>query len=171
MRVATVIAAVVVAALLAAPAGAAVGGTATCEDTTFVGRDGWRGDSVAAGPVGLSRLRLTHMSQTRNGQFLAKRPLLVDSGGRSVTVSVPKRLRGRVFLYYGRWPDRQGKPTTSFHNSRGYDEVEFDPCERRTPTVWPGGLRVKGRAPVHLLVEPEGRQRPLRLALGRPRSG
>jgi hypothetical protein len=153
------------------PASAAVTGVAGCDKDTFAGSDDWRRDSVAAGPVGISDARLTQMSRTRNGQFLAKRPLLVDSGGRAVMVSVPKRLRGRVFLYYGRWQDRQGEPTRAFRNARGFDAITFTPCERCAPTVWPGGLRVKGRGPVHLRVEVEGRDHPLTLVLGRPSTG
>lgn len=150
------------------PASAAVTGVAGCDKDTFVGSVDWRGDWLAAGPVGFPRDRLAGMSRTRNRQFLAKRPLLVDSRDRSVTVSVPRRLRGRVFLYYGHWRDRDGEPTRAFRNARGFDSIIFTPCERRAPTVWPGGLRVKGRGPVHLRVEVGGRDHPLTLALGRP---
>ena len=86
----------------------------------------------------------------------------------AVTVSVPPDLRGRVFLYYGSMRDRDGQPTTSFVNNRGYDETEFQLCGNKPRTIWPGGLRVRGTGTVRLNVEVAGRERPYVLHLGRP---
>ena len=125
------------------------------------GSPGWRGESLAAGPVGVMPQPLRRMSQTKKG-LVTKMPLLVE--GRepaTVTVSVPPALRGRVFLYYG-------APST-FTQDRGFAAIEFQPCADKPRTVWPGGIRVKGTAPVHLDVFTEDRQRPYVLRLGQPR--
>jgi hypothetical protein len=129
----------------------------------------WRSESVVAGPVGVRRHPLSAMSPTRNG-FVTKMPLLVE--GRepeAVTVSVPPGLRNRVFLYYGRVLGRNGQPTTTFAAARGYGETEFQLCGNKPRTIWPGGIRVKGSKPVHLLVSAEGRG-PIPLSLGRPKA-
>jgi hypothetical protein len=119
-----------------------------------------------AGPVGVSRAAMGKMFLARNGSFYGKVPLMVE-GDQAVTVSVPPRLRGRVFLYYGHLVGRDGKPTTSFFEARGYGETEFRPCTSKPRTIWPGGLRIKGSAPVHLLVR-TGNGASLALRLGRP---
>jgi hypothetical protein len=101
------------------------------------------------------------MSRTRNG-LVAKMPLLVE--GRepeTVTVSVPPALRSRVFLHYG-------TPST-FAQDHGYSEIEFQLCGNKPRTIWPGGIRIKGDKPVHLLVSAEGRPT-ASLRLGRPRA-
>jgi hypothetical protein len=124
------------------------------------GSAGWRQESVAAGPVGVTPHPLRQMSQTKRG-LVAKMPLLVE--GRepeTVTVSVPPDLRERVFLYYG-------APTT-FTQDPGYSEVEFQLCGNKPRTVWPGGIRVKGEAPVRLDVFTADRPQPFVLRLGRP---
>jgi hypothetical protein len=129
----------------------------------------WRSESVAAGPAGVRRRPLSQMSRLGNGEMVTKMPILVE--GREpemVTVSVPPDLRRRVFLYYGSMRDRDGQPTTSFANTRGYDETEFQLCGNKPRTIWPGGLRVRGDGPVRLNVEVEGRERPYVLHLGRP---
>jgi hypothetical protein len=128
----------------------------------------WRHEAVVAGPVGVHSDPLGNMSKTGRGQYLAKMPLLVE-GHTPVTVSVPPALRGRVFLYYGRILDREGNPTTSFRGARGYDETEFQPCEDRPRTIWPGGIRIKGTRAVHLTVTVAGRVAAT-LHLGRPRA-
>jgi len=128
----------------------------------------WRSQSVAAGPVGVRRGALGRMSRMGNGDLVAKMPILVE--GRepeTVTVSVPPDLRGRVFLYYGSMRDRDGKPTTSFANTRGYDETEFQLCGNKPRTAWPGGVRVRGDGPVRLNVSTEDRSYVLKL--GRPK--
>jgi hypothetical protein len=112
---------------------------------------------------------LDQMSQTRNG-LVTKMPLLVE--GRApevVTVSVPPALRDRVFLYYGRVMGRNGQPTFSFADARGYGETQFQLCGNKPRTIWPGGIRVKGRAPVHLLVTVVGTPKTTPLPLGRPK--
>jgi len=130
----------------------------------------WRSEAVVAGPVGVRRHPLSAMSPTRNG-FVTKMPLLVE--GRepeTVTVSVPAELRKRVFLYYGRILGRDGQPASTFADARGYGETEFQLCGSKPRTIWPGGIRVKGRAPVRLLVTVEGRPAPISLRLGRPKA-
>jgi hypothetical protein len=64
--------------------------------------------------------------------------------------------------------DRDGRPTTRIAGSPGFSEVEFRPCSTKPRTIWPGGIRVKGRAPVRLLVTVEGRPGLVPLPLGRP---
>jgi hypothetical protein len=129
----------------------------------------WRDESTVAGPVGVRRHPLSAMSRTRSG-LVSKMPLLVEGRApETVTVSVPPELRHRVFLYYGRMLDNDGHPTTSFAGARGYAEIEFQLCGNKPRTIWPGGIRVRGGAPVHLLVESEGR-RAVPLPLGRPQA-
>jgi hypothetical protein len=127
----------------------------------------WRARSVVGGPVGVRRHPLDQMSPSPQG-MTAKMPILVEGRApQTVTVSVPAGLRDRVFLYYGRVIGRDGKPTTLFTQAGGYSETRFELCAHKPRTVWPGGIRVKGRAPVHLLVLVEG-EKPIRLPLGRP---
>lgn len=137
-------------------------GVAPCERAMIGhGAADWRSDSVVAGPVGVMRPPLRTMSRTSKG-LVTKMPLLVE--GRepeTVTVSVPPALRQRVFLYYG-------SPST-FARDRGYGEIEFQLCGNKPRTIWPGGVRVKGEAPVHLDVFIEGRAEPYVLRLGRPK--
>lgn len=121
----------------------------------------WRDESTVAGRVGVRRNPLSAMSRTRNG-FVAKMPLLVEGRApEAVTVSVPPALRSRAFLYYG-------APSTFAHD-HGYAEVEFQLCGNKPRTIWPGGIRIKGEGPVHLLVSAEG-QPVVPLRLGRPRA-
>jgi hypothetical protein len=109
------------------------------------------------------------MSPTRNG-FVTKMPLLVEGRApETVTVSVPSALRDRVFLYYGNVLGRDGKPSFTFAHARGYGETQFQPCDDKPRTIWPGGIRVKGDAPVHLLITPATGSKPILLDLGRPR--
>lgn len=130
----------------------------------------WRREAVVAGPVGVRRQPLRAMSRTRNG-FVAKMPVLVEGRApETVTVSVPPALRSRVFLYFGRILGRDGQPTTSFSQARGYAETEFQLCDNKPRTIWPGGIRVKGEAPVHLDVFTEGRAEPFVLRLGKPQA-
>ena len=130
----------------------------------------WRSKSIIAGPVGVSRRPLRAMSRLSSGDLTTKMPILVE--GRepeTVTVSVPEALRGRVFLYYGQVRDRDGQPTTSFANARGYDETEFQLCGNKPRTIWPGGIRIRGMAPVHLTVHVGDESDAFQLQLGRPR--
>jgi hypothetical protein len=149
---------------------AADSNVAPCEKA-FVGHGSadWRSESRVAGPVRVERNALQRMSRSGN-DFVAKMPLLVEGRAPStVTVSVPPRLRQRVFLLYGNVLDRNGNPSSSFRNTRGYGETEFRLCRNKPRTIWPGGIRVRGTAPVHLLVTVGGRP-PIRLPLGRPMS-
>jgi hypothetical protein len=149
-----------VAAALAMVAGGG-SGVAPCERAIIGhGPANWREEAVVAGPVGVVRNPLHSMQQTKKG-LVAKMPLLVE--GRepeTVTVSVPTALRSRVFLYYG--------GASSFAEDRGFGEVEFQLCANKPRTVWPGGIRIKGTAPVHLDVFVAGRVEPYRLRLGKP---
>ncbi len=137
-------------------------GVAPCERAIIGhGSAAWRTESVVAGPVGVMRPPLRMMSRTPKG-LVTKMPLLVE--GRepeTVTVSVPPALRQRVFLYYG-------QPST-FARDRGYGEVEFQLCPNKPRTIWPGGIRVRGEAPVRLDVFAAGRAEPYVLRLGRPK--
>jgi hypothetical protein len=165
-----VIAAVVVLALEPASGAGPESNVADCSKA-MLGRGpaGWRGEAAVAGPVAVLKVGLAHMTRSAGGDFVAKLPLSVE-GTDPVTVSVPYRLRERVFLYYGRVIGRDGKPTTSFFDARGYGETEFRPCPGKPRTIWPGGLRIRGTAPVRLLVYRDGDAAPLPLRLGRPRA-
>lgn len=169
-RLRLILPAVATALVLAAGVAAATptSNVATC-DKAMIGHGSadWRSESIVAGPVGVARHPLDQMSPGGNG-LTTKMPVLIEGRApETVTISVPTTLRKRVFLYYGRLIGRDGKPTTLFTKARGYSETEFQLCGDKPRTVWPGGIRVKGRAPVHLLVEAEG-QEPIRLPLGRP---
>jgi hypothetical protein len=128
----------------------------------------WRQKSVVAGPLGVFRRPLSHMSKTSSGQLIAKMPV-ITAGSTPVTLSVPPRQRHRVFLYYGRLLDRNGNPTTLIGRSRGFSEVVFEPCDYKPRTAWPGGIRVIGRKAVRLIVRVEGNPEPIPLPLGRPK--
>jgi len=153
---------------LAAPAGSNV---APC-DKAIIGHGSadWRSESVVAGPVGVGRHPLSRMSKAGSGWLTTKMGLLVEGRApETVTVSVPPRLRHRVFLLYGEVRDRDGNPSFSFRNTRGYGETEFQPCGNKPRTIWPGGIKVRGDEPVHLLVSAEG-EAPVPLRLGRPQA-
>lgn len=155
--------AAVLATLALGASSSAESNVAPC-DRAMIGHGsaGWRGESVVAGPVGARKHPLSAMSPTRNG-FVAKMPLLVEGRApETVTVSVPSGLRNRVYLYYG-------APSTFAHD-RGYGEIEFQLCDNKPRTIWPGGIRVKGDRPVHLLVTVEGGAGPIPLPLGRPKA-
>lgn len=143
--------------------------TATCAQgpiTNGSGPPDWRQKSVIAGPLSVFRRPLREMSETKSGQLIAKMPVLT-ARGTPVRLSVPMRLRHRVFLYYGRMQDRNGNPTSQIGKADGFSEVVFESCDDRPRTAWPGGIRVKGRKPVRLLVQVEGGE-PTPLPLGRP---
>jgi hypothetical protein len=160
-----VIAAVIVLALEPASGASADKNVASCNDNVLVGhgKDGWRSESNVAGPVGVPRWPLRQMAALKNGSLVTKAGVLVE-GTAPVLVKVPETLRERVFLYYGRGPNHR---SVSFAESNGFSEVEFRPCEDRPRTIWPGGLRVKGKGSVHLVVEAEGKTSVLKL--GRPK--
>jgi hypothetical protein len=136
--------------------------------TAGSGSPDWRRKSLVAGPLGVFRHPLDQMSDTNNDQLIAKMPVLVE-GDTPVTLRVPPGERHRVFLYYGRIVDRSGNPTTQIGRARGFTEVVFEPCTYKPRTVWPGGIRVRGRRPVRLVVSVEGRRNAIPLRLGRPK--
>jgi hypothetical protein len=160
-----VIAAVVVLALEPASGASTDKNVASCNDNVLIGhgKAGWRSESSWAGPVGVPRWPLRQMGAMKNGDLVAKAGILVE-GTLPVIVKVPETLRERVFLYYGRGPNDR---SVSFAESNGFGEIEFRPCEDRPRTIWPGGLRVRGKGSVHLVVEAEGKTNVLKL--GRPR--
>jgi hypothetical protein len=163
-----VIAAVVVLALDPASGAGTEANLADCSQATIGrGRPTWRSESVVAGPVGVNGEAMKMMSRLHDGDLVNKMPLLVEGEG-PVTVSVPRVLRERVFLYYGRLEGRDGKPTHSFAESPGTSETKFEPCAGKPRTVWGGGLRVKGTAPVRLLVYAGNGANPVLLHLARP---
>jgi hypothetical protein len=165
------LATLLVTALTAAASPAAEANVAPC-DKAIVGHGSadWRSGSVVAGPLGVRRQPLRDMTLSR-GWYTTKMPILIE--GRepeTVTVSVPPRLRHRVFLVYGEVRDRDGDPSFSFRNTPGYGETEFQLCGNKPRTIWPGGIKVKGEAPVHLDVFTAGRAEPFVLRLGRPKA-
>jgi hypothetical protein len=161
-----VIAAVVVLALEPASGASTDKNVASCNDNVLIGhgKAGWRSEWTVAGTVGMRRWPLREMVAMKNGDLVTKAGVLVE-GSAPVLVKVPESLRERVFLYYGRGP--KGR-SISFAESNGFNEVEFQPCEDRPRTIWPGGLRVKGKGSVHLVVEAEGKTSVLKL--GQPRA-
>jgi hypothetical protein len=142
-----------------------------CEDAIIgSGPPDWRFQSSRAGPVAVGDRPLRQMSpygERRPGWLVTKMMALI-AGHRTVILSVPPRLRHRAFLYYGTHPGRSGKRSTSFYDYPGDSAIAFEPCRDKPRTVWPGGTRVKGRAPVHLLVTVEGDEEGAVLRLGRP---
>ncbi len=161
-----VIAAVVVLALEPASGASTAKNVATCADNVLIGHGeaGWRSESNSAGPLGVPKWPLREMGAMKGGNLVTKAGVLVE-GSAPVVLKVPESMRERVFLYYGRGP-KGG--SISFAESPGFSEVEFHPCEDRPRTIWPGGLRIKGNGSVHLVVETEGEQIPLKL--GRPQA-
>jgi hypothetical protein len=159
-----VIAAVVVLALEPASGASTDKNVASCNDNVLIshGKAGWRSESNVAGPIGVRKWPLRKMAAMKNGDLVTKAGVLVE-GRAPVLVKVPESLRERVFLYYGRGTKDR---SISFAESNGFNEVEFQPCEDRPQTIWPGGLRVKGNGSVHLVVEAEGKTSVLKL--GRP---
>ena len=126
----------------------------------------WRRTSLDAGPLGVLEHPLSHMSRTHNGQLVTKMPALVE-GHDPVTLSVPQRLRDRVFIYYGFHEGPEGQRSTGL-DGPGFSEVVFEPCTDKPRTIWPGGIRIKGRAPVRLLVR-SGTGESFALPLGKPK--
>lgn len=134
------------------------------------GKPGWRGESLSAGPLGIRRNPLSQMSpyaQRKPNALVTKAPVLVE-GHDTVTLSVPPDLAHRVFLYYGFHEGADGKRSTSFHGFPGSSSIEFQPCADKPRTIWPGGVRVKGRKPVRLSVTVTGKPEAHQLRLGRP---
>jgi hypothetical protein len=168
--VAEILATFLVAGTLAAPAEPQV---ASCDPgpvTIGSGKAGWRRESASAGPLGIRRHPLRDMTpytQREPNVLVAKAPILIE-GHEAVTLSVPPRLADRVFLYYGFHEGPDGKRSTSFYGFPGSSAIEFQPCTEKPRTVWPGGIRVKGRKPVRLNVAVDGQPGQIPLRLGRP---
>jgi hypothetical protein len=160
-----VIAAVVVLALEPASGASTDKNVANCSDHVLIGsgKPTWRSESNVAGPLGMPKWPLRNMAAMKNGDLITEAGVLVD-GTSAVTLKVPQELRERVFLYYGRG---EGSRSISFAGSNGFSSVEFQPCEDRPRTIWPGGIRVRGTGSVHLVVEAEGKSTVLNL--GRPK--
>jgi hypothetical protein len=146
---------------------------ASCEPGPVMigsGKASWRRESAVAGPLGIRRRPLSEMSpysRHKPNVLVTKAPILVE-GSDPVTLSVPPALAHRVFLYYGFHTGPDGRRSTGFSGYPGDSAIEFQPCTDKPRTVWPGGLRVKGRDAVHLDVTVAGRPEPIALPLGRP---
>ena len=124
------------------------------------GPDDWRSTSESAGPLAVRKHPLqTGVSEIPLGsnRFTTKLPVLVE-GHEAVTLSVPPEMAGRVELNYDREYVRPEKSVT------------FMPCADQPRTIWGGGIRVKGREPVHLLVKVTGDAMEYVLSLGRPKA-
>jgi hypothetical protein len=127
---------------------------------------GWR-DAARAGPLSLDTRPLRQMRRGPEGRLYARTRVLVR-GQRFLVLSVPLELRNRVFLYFGDVLDNRGHEPSTLFGAPGYAETEFQPCRQRAQTTWSGGIKVIGRAPVHLLVTVEGQPASIPLPLGRP---
>lgn len=110
---------------------------------------------------------MTPYTRRRPDVLVTKAPILVE-GHDTVTLSVPPRLAHRVFLYYGFHEGPDGKRSTSFYGFPGSSAIEFQSCTDKPRTVWPGGIRIKGRKPAHLNVTVGGQPDRIPLRLGRP---
>jgi hypothetical protein len=163
------------AALVLALAGSADGASvrsqvAGCDPGPVIAGSGsadWRRTSLDAGPLGVRDHPLSQMSMTQNGQYVAKMPALVE-GQERVTLSVPPSLRHRVFIYYGFHPGPDGRRSTAL-DGPGFSEIVFEPCADKPRTIWPGGIRLRGKGAVRLLVQAEGSSERIPLPLGKPR--
>lgn len=134
------------------------------------GKATWREESLSAGPLGIRRHPLREMTAytaRRPIEYVTKAPILVESP-EAVTLSVPPHLAHRVFLYYGFHKGPDGKRSTSFYGYPGNSSIQFQPCTGKPRTIWPGGIRVKGRKPVQLNVTMAGQSEVHHLRLGRP---
>lgn len=160
-------------AVVPAPAAPVTPQVASCDPGPVMigsGKAGWRQESLSAGPLGIRRQPLRDMTPYRKQEpnvLVTKAPILIE-GEDPVRLTVPPRLAHRVFLYYGFHAGPDGKRSTSFYGYPGSSEIEFQPCTDKPRTVWPGGIRVKGRKPVRLNVTVAGQLDPLQLQLGRP---
>jgi hypothetical protein len=146
---------------------AAVAACGRSSSPPTIGAAARRASPPGAGALRLPGQPLAKTVEVKAGQFAARMPVLV-SGHDYIVLSVPLALRNRVFLYYGRVADRTGRPLSSLRSVASYAEVEFQPCRDRPRTVWPGAIRVIGRAPVRLLATIEGQPRSIPLVLGSP---
>lgn len=110
--------------------------------------------TTALGAFGIFEFSPEHrdLRRFRNGLLRDKAPVGIR-GAAPVAVSVPERMRHRVALSYGR--------------SGRFAEVRFEPCSHKARTAWPGGLTLRDRQPVKLMVTiGDGAPQPLWLGRG-----
>lgn len=131
-----------------------------CEDASAgQGSPEWRESSIPADVVGIGRRPLSRMTKESRSTFTAKMPVLVEGHHKAAISVVPSQV-GRVELVYG-------ADAGALAGGRGFDKVQFRPCEDRYRTVWPGGIRVTGRRAVRLRIHVENED-PFTISLGRP---
>lgn len=118
------------------------------------GARNWRRTALSAGPLGVRRHPLHAVFENRPGRFVTKMPVLVE-GHQEVLLTAPLRLRHRILLNYGQ-------------DFRHTPAIVFRPCPDQPRTIWPGGIRIKGRQPVRLNVSVVGEPQVRVLRLGRP---
>ena len=132
--------------------------------TGFIGQGSkdWRKESIVAGPVGVNRepAPLSFMTRTPDNALGTKMGLLIEGQDR-IRISIPNGSQ-RILLMYGR------KAGTVYSN-RGFRSIVFVPCEGNRRTIFPGGIKVKGRRAVRLKVSREDGSESWTLKLGRPR--
>jgi len=133
------------------------GAVATCEtDVIGPGPADWRRSMKHAGPLAVRKKPLqTGVSKAGINRFVTKLPLLVV-GHDPVTLSAPPDMKRRVELDYDRDYVRPARSVT------------FMPCADKPRTYWGGGIRIRGRRPVRLLVNVAGQTPTWVLRLGRP---
>ena len=171
LRLSFFIGAIALLAVVPAAAAPTESHVASCDPGPVMagsGKAAWRQESLSVGPLGIRRRPLRDMTPLTPRQpnvMVTKAPILIE-GHKPVTLSVPPRLAHRVFLYYGFHKGPDGKRSTSFNGYPGSSSIEFQPCTDKPRTIWPGGIRVKGRKPVQLKVTAGGRTESL--PLGRP---
>lgn len=133
-----------------------------CEDGTASGSGpaDWRENSIPADVVGIRTRPLSRMTQESRSTYTAKMPVLVEGHHKAGISVVPSHL-GRVELIYGR-------DKGNLAEDKGYDAIQFRPCEDQDRTVWEGGIRVTGRKAVRLRVHVEGEDQ-FTISLGHPK--
>lgn len=138
--------------------------TTVARCTGFIGQGSkdWRKTSIVAGPVGVNRKPppLGFMPRSpKDGILATKMPLLIE-GQNKIRISVPAGTQ-RILLFYG-------KKAGTVYSNRGFRSILFVPCEGNRRTIFPGGIKVKGRRPVRLKVSSEDGSQNWTLKLGRP---
>lgn len=123
----------------------------------------WRRGRIVAGPVGVNRRPppLSSMQRSPGGTMVTKMMVLV-AGHDAVQISVPDG-PNRAWLYYGR-------KASAFSGDTKYKSVTFHPCKDQKRTIFPGGIRVRGRKSVRLEVTVVGENETHILRLGKPKA-